>query len=423
MTLNDLPSAPSGDASSAFDLESINTGERGGFDTSKHLANAAQQARERRYDDFLIVDADAHHYESESWSDIVKYIEDPVLRYRAVNGGRVSSAKSSHNTLLLGPALDQANSGRVIRYRRRAMENTIEDGTPRDVTLIRREMKSIGIDYQIVFPSPMLELGMHPNSALEPALSWAYTRWLTEEILPHDPQIKTMVYLPFNDPEASLRAVEKFGDAPGVVGFMVTAARYKAVHDNSYAAVYRAIEEREKPLGFHSAIWAQDRLLEGMNRFLSAHALGFVIHNLAHLTNLVINGVPERFPRLKLIFIESGLAWIPFIMQRLDNEYLMRSNEAPLLKKLPSEYIRDFYFTTQPMETQNLKALELTFEMINATDQLLFASDYPHWDFNLPSTVFDLPFLSLEAKHRILGGNAARLFGLKDFHQGGGDSR
>ena len=73
-------------------------------------------------------------------------------------------------------------------------------------------------------------------------------------------------------------------------------------------------------------------MFEGMNRFLSVHALGFIFYNLVHMTNMVVNGIPERFPKLKLLWIESGLAWIPFLMQRLDNEYMMRSSEAPLLQ-------------------------------------------------------------------------------------------
>ena len=58
------------------------------------------------------------------------------------------------------------------------------------------------------------------------------------------------------------------------------------------------------------------------------------------------------------------------------------------------------------------EALELTFKMIKADTQLLYSSDYPHWDMDLPSTIYDLPFLSEQAKRNILGGNAQRLFSL-----------
>ena len=166
------------------------------------------------------------------------------------------------------------------------------------------------------------------------------------------------------------------------------------------------------PLCFHAIYHQQERMFEGMNKFLSVHALGFIFYNLVHITNIVVNGIPERFPKLKLLWIESGLAWIPFLMQRLDNEYLMRSSEAPLLKKLPSEYMRDMYYTTQPIENNDLELLELTLKKINAETQLLFSSDYPHWDFNLPSTIYDLPFLTDDAKRRILGTNAWDLFQL-----------
>ena len=131
------------------------------------------------------------------------------------------------------------------------------------------------------------------------------------------------------------------------------------------------------------------------------------------LGQLGLNALPERFPNLKVIWIESGLAWVPFIMQRLDSEYMFRSSEAPGLKKLPSEYIREMYFSSQPMERQNMKALEFNLDMISAETQLLYASDWPHQDFDLPSTIFDLPFLSEQAKRNILGETALKLFNLE----------
>jgi predicted TIM-barrel fold metal-dependent hydrolase len=71
------------------------------------------------------------------------------------------------------------------------------------------------------------------------------------------------------------------------------------------------------------------------------------------------------------------------------------------------------YYTMQPMEATNMKLLEGTFEVINARTQLLFASDWPHWDFDTPARLFDLPFLDEHAKRNILGLNAARLFNLE----------
>jgi predicted TIM-barrel fold metal-dependent hydrolase len=210
--------------------------------------------------------------------------------------------------------------------------------------------------------------------------------------------------------------VLEFSGKPGVIGFMVTGVRYSAVHDNVYMKTYRALEERGMPLAFHAAYNWQNRYFEQMNRFISVHALGFPYYNMLHMTNWIINGLPERFPKLKVMWIEGGLAWIPFLMQRLDNEYQMRSSEAPLLKRMPSEYMQEMYYSSQPLESdvaRHRKLMEATFESIHADTQLLFSTDYPHWDFDLPSSIYDLPFLSEQTKRNILGGNAAKLFGLE----------
>src|ERR1700693_3219183 len=100
-------------------------------------------------------------------------------------------------------------------------------------------------------------------------------------------------------------------------------------------------------------------------------------------------------------------------MQRFDNEYMMRPSEAPPLKRLPSDYMRDMYFASQPMEITDMGLLQETFRVINAETQLVYSSDYPHWDFVLPSTIYDLPFVSETAKRNILRGNDIRLFNLK----------
>jgi predicted TIM-barrel fold metal-dependent hydrolase len=393
------------------DVRTVHVGEE--FDTRDALANAARQAQERRFDAFTIVDVDAHHYETESWAEISDYIESPVIRDYAQAGGvmRLTGAP----TLIPSNVGNQDLSGRVVRYGARGLERWEDSGPQRDVVLVQRAMKMMGIDYQIVFPTPMLNLGMHPQPEIEVAVARAYARWMGEKMLSGDPAIKTMLYLPFNDPEACLGIVEDFGHLPGVVGYMVTSTRYRQVHANAYLKLYRAIEEQGRPLGFHAGYnWQGDRSFEQLNRFISVHALGFCWHNMINLTNWVINGMPVRFPDLKVIWIESGLAWLPFMMQRLDHEYAMRSSEAPMLDRMPSEYIREMFYTSQPLEVTDLAMLEQTFRMIDAPNQLMYSSDYPHWDFDVPARLYDLPFLDEDAKRAILGGTAQKLFGLPD---------
>lgn len=383
------------------------------YDTREHLLNARRQAEARGYDEMLIIDVDAHHYESESWHEIIGYVEDPVIRHEG-GGGAASSVIGG--LPLMGAYLgNQDVSGRVLRYPMRRKEE-VEEGKRREVQIIERAMDAIGIDYQVIFPSPMLSLGLNPRVDVEVALARAYARWLTERVMPESDRLRTMLFLPFNDPAACLRMVEEFGEARGVCGFMVTAVRHRPVHDNAYMPLYRALEERGLPLGFHAGYaWQGSREMELFNRFLSVHALGFPLYNMIHLTNWLVNGLPERFPALDVIWIESGLAWLPFLMQRLDLEFGMRSSEAPLLQRMPSEYIREMYFSSQPMERpESTDVLRTTFEMIDAENRLLYSSDYPHWDFDLPSVIYDLPFLDDHARHNILGRNAARLFDLPE---------
>jgi predicted TIM-barrel fold metal-dependent hydrolase len=384
------------------------------LNTTRLLAHARKQAVQRKLDDVLIVDVDAHHYENENFPEILPYMENDVLR-QITMGGR---ARTSRGTIVPTQAgFSQDMGGRITRYPLRPSEKT-DPGRLRDVQLGERWMDAMSVDYSCLFPTGMLNVGLHPQKEMEVQLCWAYNRWLTEKVLPEsNGRFYSMLSLPFSDPDAALRHVEEFGGRKGVGGFMVTTVRTLQVNDNAYMKVYRAMEERGLVLSFHSGPNWSEPVFRACNRFLSVHALGFTFYNILHCTNWVINGMGERFPKLPVIWIESGLAWIPFLMQRLDHEYMMRPSEAPLLTKKPSEYMRDMYYSSQPMEVQDRAAMECTFRMINAETQLLYSSDYPHWDFDLPSAIYDLPFLSEKAKHNILGGNAARLFRLPPRNQ------
>jgi uncharacterized protein len=378
-------------------------------DSYEILARATRQAAERGLDKYFIVDADSHIGDGLAWGEVLKFVENETVRDAAMFFGGGTGRSAFFNDT---PGLQHQHAGGRIPHGAHLREPIADKSVPREVALSRKAMDAMALDYQIFFPSALLFLGMHPQREIEAELATAYNRWIVEHVLPHEPRMKAMLYLPYNTPEAAEATVKRFLGAPGVVGFLVTSTRYQPVHANEYMRLYAMLEEADMPIGFHAHHNWHNDYTRHLNRFLSMHAISFVLSNMVHLTNWVINGLPVRFPKLKVMWIESGLAWLPFLMQRLDHEYLMRVSEAPLLKRLPSEYIAEMFYTMQPMETTNLKLLEGTFEAIRADTQLLYASDWPHWDFDVPAKVFDLPFLDERARRNILGLNAARVFNL-----------
>ena len=379
-------------------------------DSREILANAHRDIALYHLDDYFIVDVDAHHVEFDSWAEILDHLENPVLRHNAKemtkNWPNAKQLAFSNHPVGL---TFQDVFGR-IPHQAELAEHVEKTNEHRDLTLVRRAMDSMGIKMQVVFPQPMLEMGLHPDPDIVTAMTFAYNRWFTKTILPHETRVKTLLCLPFHDPDASIKMIQEFGETPGVVGFMITSQRHAGVHKNMYMRIYRELEERGLPLAFHAGPSWGDTMTTTMNRFLSVHSMSFVTCNMTHMTNWIVNGLPERFPKLKVIWIESGLAWVPFMMQRLDHEYLMRQSDAPLLKRLPSEYIQEMYFTSQPLEVTIPHMLEATFKAVHAETQLMYSSDWPHWDFDVPSRIAGLPFLTEQAKRNILGETARKLF-------------
>ena len=151
------------------------------FDTSKLLINAARQRDQRKLSDTLVIDVDCHHYENESMAEIIEFIEDPVLR----RTGQVYAGAGGvgNNPFMVGSPGAQDVAGRVTRYPLRKMDPTPDDGRHRDIHLSLKWMDALGVDYAMLFPGPMLLLGLHPVPEYEVTMARAYNRWLTEKIL------------------------------------------------------------------------------------------------------------------------------------------------------------------------------------------------------------------------------------------------
>ena len=149
------------------------------LNTTKLLAHARKQAVQRKFDDMLIVDCDAHHYENENYDEILPFMENDVLRQLTI-GGR-AKGRRRHRAVPGRLTRTWAAASRAIRCGRR--KRPIPAGM-RDIQLGDRWMDAMSVDYSCLFPTGMLNIGLHPQKEMEVELCWAYNRWLTEKVLP-----------------------------------------------------------------------------------------------------------------------------------------------------------------------------------------------------------------------------------------------
>src|SRR5262249_14598565 len=150
-------------------------------DTRDILAHATRQAES--YEDYFLVDIDAHVTESTFWPEILAGIDNEVIRHM---GEAIGDRPGSRGVALLNSQpgiLYQHVYGR-IPHQQALLEKVEKKGTHHFVELARRSMDALGLDYQIVFPTPMLTLGMHPQDEIEAAIGAAYNKWLGRTSLP-----------------------------------------------------------------------------------------------------------------------------------------------------------------------------------------------------------------------------------------------
>jgi uncharacterized protein len=184
----------------------------------------------------------------------------------------------------------------------------------------------------------------------------------------------------------------------------------------AYHPIYEAAAEVGLPIAIHQGGENQGGLTSYVaGGFLSTRMSFHAAMTQAaahHLTSFISNGVFERFPTLKLLLVEGGVSWIPWLMWGLDANYGLLRQECAQVKRLPSEYFREHVrVTTQPLEESRRprQLAELLEGFGGVEDVLCFSTDYPHWDTDEPDYVERrLP----AAWHRkVFYENAAALYG------------
>lgn len=343
--------------------------------------------------DTRIVDTDVHL--SIPHTDLIPYLDEPHKGHMA----------NSTYDPLPSSGWDRSMGGKVDPARITSSED------------LKPLIEDFHVDAPILNATSLLP--RLPQTELAVNLMPAYNNVMLDSFLDENDSCYGLATVATQDPGAAAEELDRLGDEKQIVGAYIctTGPDYPLGHPR-YNEIYRAAADNDLPICYHGSGGAfmfdfplQNRQFE---KFLEVHTLSHLWSQMMTLTSILTNGVPEKFPELDFVFLEVGYAWVPLMMMRLNKEFSIRRSEAPLLKKSPEEYIREFYFGSQPIgEPNDPDHLRKIIDIVGA-ESLVFATDYPHWDFDHPEGLDKhmRANFSEEERKMILHGNAESVFGV-----------
>jgi predicted TIM-barrel fold metal-dependent hydrolase len=301
-------------------------------------------------------------------------------------------------------------------------EDVVEPGRVpgADAAAVARDLLDpTGTDVGVLNADDAILVSLMPSAYRAAALARAHNDWLRERWLDAEPRLRASIICPAQDPRAAAAEVRRCAEDERFVQVLLCGGSERPYGEPRYLPVFEAAAECGLPVAIHTGgegmgIAAPPGGAGPGSFYVEWHTLGSAGSQMAHLVSLLCHGTFERLPGLKVVLLEGGVAWLPGILWRLDTNWRALRAEVPWLDRRPSEVAREHVrFTTQPLEHTDGRD-DLLFEMLEAVgapETLLFASDYPHWDFDDPS--FVLRRLPEAWRERVLHANAAALYGAR----------
>ncbi|HZU07369.1 MAG TPA: amidohydrolase family protein [Chloroflexota bacterium] len=279
------------------------------------------------------------------------------------------------------------------------------------------DMDQDGIDVMVLYPTAGLAIGLIAEEAYATALAAAYNTWLHSFCQANPARLKPVALLAPQDPEAAARELHRAVTELGAIGAMLpTHVPLRPDWGHRYwDPIYAEAQRLDVGLAFHHKSVHGELTDQRFHNFITVHTIGHPVEQMISLTSVIMGGVLERFPTLRLAFLEGGVGWVPYWMDRMDEEAEKRGAvEAPYLTMRPSEYVLSgrIFFGVECGEKTLPDAVRWGLE-----DTLLYSSDYPHWDGDWPHTVRTVRAradLSEDVKRKMLHDNAVRFYKLDE---------
>src|SRR5580765_7792539 len=278
-------------------------------------------------------------------------------------------------------------------------------------------MKMEGVDIAVLYPTSGLALIARDNldPLLSLALCQAYNNWIHEFCRYSPDRLKWVAMLPVHDVHLACRELIRCVRELGAVGSFIrpNLVNDHYWHSNYWDPLYAVHEDLDVTWGFHEGTGAWNshmNVLYGENRFYR-HVASHWIEMQQALIAMIVGGVFEFHPKLRVGFLEAQNSWAPGLLSRIEWDYPQyRDSHAPYLSLTPREYFRrNCWAAVEGSEPE----IEATAGLIGG-DRMCVSTDYPHFDSNFPNVSDNvLKHCSRETAAQILMGGA-HLYGLKD---------
>ena len=268
-----------------------------------------------------------------------------------------------------------------------------------------------GFDHVILTGECEIDLSCLANFNYASALVAAYNDHLIADWLQKDDRLYGSLIIAPQNPQMAAQEIRRVGDHPRIVQVLASHGAQKPYGDPFYHPIYEACAEMGLPFAIHlggqGGINAAPVGSGNPTYFWETHA-NLCQPAMTHVSSMIANGVFERRPSLKFVVIECGTAWVAPLMWRLDAAFKSLRKETPWLKRLPSEYMKsNIRFSTQPLDDPGSRDhLWSSLDAMDGRNTLMFASDYPHWDYD------DVSRLNIpeDWKPNVLGLNALETY-------------
>lgn len=355
---------------------------------------------------YSIIDADSHVIEPPSmWAEYLEleFQEFSPSAQMKVKGEEITEKVSQQVRDLANKQMMSAHPNAY--FQRYNVESHLQ------------EMLGMGVDIAFVYPTYGLWLWAIDNmeAHVAGAFTRAYNNWL-KDFCNYDPnRLKGVGAINLHSPESMVDELHRIADFGWKAVFLrPNPVKGRLLSDSAYEPFWRECEQLGIAVGIHEG--THSRLLtvggERFNTRFALHACSHPMEQMMALLALIEGGVLERYPNLKVGFLESGCSWLPYWLWRLDEEYENLYWEVKHNVKIkPSEYFRrQCFISIEPSEPLLARVIEYI-----GSDNLIFGSDYPHMDHN-PKIVQELvkleEILSKETLQKILWDNPCRFYGL-----------